>query len=338
MSEKRKIKNILVIRLRKIGDIVLTTPSLVAIKKLFPEATLDYLVEESYKELIINHPFVDKAIIVNKSDNIFKVRKKLNNYSIIYDMHGGPQASLITLLSKAKIKVGYINRYRSFVYDFKIPRRFENKIIHSVENQLNLVRSTGYDGNIPEKTILPEPTKQTKQKLDKILKKNNQNHDYAVIHIGAGNSFRDWGRENYRQLLEKLIFNSFTPVLIGGQDVFERSLEFESKFKNQLINLTNKLSLMGLKYVIQLSKVFFGVDSGPMHIASSTETPIVAIFGPNIPQISGPWRNKNVIIIQRTMDCRPCNQKKCIYGDIRCQKSIKPKEVLSKILEVKNAK
>ncbi len=330
-----KVKSILIIRLRKIGDIVLTTPSLVAIKELFPQAETDYIVERPYEELIENHPYIDNPIIINRDDSIFKLKSifKKKRYDILYDMHGGPRASAISLIAKANIKVGYRHRYRGFAYDFKVKKHY-NPPIHSVENQLNLVRATGYDSKIPERVILPSPIDHIKEKTENRLK--NFQGKRAVIHIGAGNSFRDWGEKKYRDLIIMLLKENIIPIIIGGEDVRERGKTYETEFSGKLLNFTAKASLLEVKHLIEKSSVFFGVDSGPMHIAASTDTPIVAIFGPNIPAISGPWRKTDIYIIEKKIDCRPCNQRKCIYKDIRCQTSISVDEVFSKIKEVIN--
>ena len=328
-----KIKKILIIRLRKIGDIVLTTPVLTAVKQLFQTAKIDYIVEAPFGELIENHPLIDTPIIINRNDSILKIRKifKDKKYDILYDMHGGPRASTISLLVKAKIKVGYNHPYRGFIYDFKINRHFTSPI-HSVENQLNLVRVTGFKEKTPEDIILPPIDEYIEKKIEQRISKTENNR--IVLHIGAGNRFRDWGENRYKELIRLLINDKIVPVLTGGKDAMERGKRYENEFGNKIINLTAKASLTELRYIIKKSLLFFGVDSGPMHIAAATNTPIIAIFGPNIPAISGPWRKKDIYIIEKNLDCRPCSQRKCIYGDIRCQSTITVEEVYNKIKEV----
>ncbi len=332
-----KIKKILIIRLRKIGDIVLTTPSIEAIRQLFPTAKIDYLVENPYGELIENHPFIDTPVTINRNDSIFKIKKifKDKEYDILYDMHGGPRASAISLFVKAKIKVGYNHPYRGFIYDFKVNRHFTPPI-HSVENQINLIRATGFEEKTPEKVVLPPIEEHIKERANETLSKTANNR--IVIHIGAGNEFRDWGEEKYKELIKLLINDNITPVLIGGKDVMERGEKYEKEFADKILNLTAKASLTDIRYIIEKSLLFYGVDSGPMHIAAATDTPIIAVFGPNIPEISGPWRTKDIHIIEKKLDCRPCSQRKCIYGDIRCQSTISEKEVYNKIKEVTGEK
>jgi ADP-heptose:LPS heptosyltransferase len=88
----------------------------------------------------------------------------------------------------------------------------------------------------------------------------------------------------------------------------------------------SKFNLREIKELISRSSLFVGPDSGPMHIAASTSTPIVALFGPTLPAHFAPWQGI-AHLIEKEFDCRPCRQRQCIYEDFRCLKSIKPEEV-----------
>ncbi len=334
----KKVK-ILAIRLRKIGDIVLSIPSIEAIKRLFPDSELHYVVEESYKELVLNHPFVDKVIPIKPKLNLIETYKfakelSLNDYDILYDFHGGTRASVLSFFVKAKIKVGYVHKIRGKVYDFKVKRKSDKKILHSVENQLNIVRATGYDGEIPEKIVLPKPSENEKKKVISYIS-HADDKKKIVIHISAGNRFRDWGEDKFERLIELLVDNGYYVILVGGSDALFRGKKFGEIFGEKILNLTGKLNLLEFKYLSEKSDLFFGVDSGPMHIVSSTKTPIVALFGPNIKEISGPWRKKDVYIIERDLPCRPCKQRECPYK-FRCLREIKEEEVFLKIKEIVN--
>ncbi len=96
-------------------------------------------------------------------------------------------------------------------------------------------------------------------------------------------------------------------------------------------DFTGKLSVKEILYVITNSDVYFGADSGPLHLASLTKTPIVALYGPNIPEISGPYRKENVTVIQLDLDCIPCPQKTCKYDEIKCMSGIDVSEVYDAI-------
>ncbi len=235
---------------------------------------------------------------------------------------------------KAKIKVGYAHKIRGKVYDFRIKRKSNEKILHSVENQLNLVRATGYDGEIPERIILPEPSEEEKKRVMEYISRADEKKK-IVVHISSGNRFRDWGEDKFKKLIKLLTNDGYFVIVVGGDDALLLGKKFSETFGEKFLNLTGKLNLIEFKYLSQMSDLFFGVDSGPMHIVSSTETPIVALFGPNIKEMSGPWRKKDVYIIERDLSCRPCRQRKCPYN-FRCLMEIGEEEVFFKIKKIIN--
>lgn len=95
--------------------------------------------------------------------------------------------------------------------------------------------------------------------------------------------------------------------------------------------MVGKLNLREVRELISRSALFVGPDSGPMHIAATTSTPIVALFGPTLPAHFSPWQAK-AYLIEKDFDCRPCRQKRCIYEDFRCLRSITPDEVFQACL------
>ena len=144
------IKKFLVIRLRRIGDVIMTTPAVSALRKAFPDAFISYVVEEPYRELVEGNPDINEVIVLEKNQSlrdflglIRKIRKE--NYDVVLDFHSGPRSSLITLFSKAKLKLGYKIKYRNFIYHIKLSRKPETGYFHSVENHINFVKALGVD-------------------------------------------------------------------------------------------------------------------------------------------------------------------------------------------------
>jgi len=105
------------------------------------------------------------------------------------------------------------------------------------------------------------------------------------------------------------------------------------KSKRSPLSLVGKLNLREVKELISYSSLFVGPDSGPMHIAASTSTPIVALFGPTLPANFAPWQAK-AYLIEKKFDCRPCKQRQCIHEDFRCLRSITPEEVYQACLRL----
>jgi len=327
------IKKILIIRLRRIGDIIMTTPALSALRKGFPNAFISYVVEKPYRELVEGHPELDKVIVLEKKQgarDFFRLIRSIRKekYDVVLDFHGGPRASLITFFSKAKLKIGYRIKYRNFIYHIKLARKPETGQLHSVESHINFVRALGVDIKSPSPLNLPHARKDEAEKVEKILKENGlEGFKIITIHIGAGNEFRDWGTDNWIELIDFLAQrNDVKIVLIGANEDKEAEKEILKRIKGSTLSQVGKLNLREVRELISHSSLFAGPDSGPMHIAASTSTPIVALFGPTLPANFAPWQ-AIASLIEKKYDCRPCKQRECVYKDYRCLRSITPEEV-----------
>ncbi len=336
------LRKILLIRLRRIGDVVMTTPAVRALRSALPQAEIVYVVEEPCRRLVEGNPDLDEVIVVEKGQTrraflglVRRLRKR--GFDAVLDFHGGPRASLLAFLSGAKVRVGYGIKYRSFLYDIRIPRRASGGPIHSVENHVNLVRALGLD--VPEisSLILPDPGAADSARVEALLAANGRRKDSSgsgtngrlvVLHIGAGNRLRDWGSRNLAELARRLdALPGIRVVLAGGPEdrAAERAVLEEAP---GVCSLVGRLDLAGTAALISRAALFAGPDSGPMHMAAALGTPIAAWFGPGVPENFGPWKPRaSVRIVQRSLDCRPCRQKDSDCRDVRCLRSITPDEV-----------
>ncbi len=312
----------------------MTTPAVTVLKENCPEASLTYLVEEPYRELVEANPHLDNVIVISKKqstkdfrDLISRVRRE--SVDVLIDFHGGPRASWLTLFSKAKLKIGYRIKYKSFLYNIKISRSPEKGQLHSVENHVNLVKAIGIKVDSIPPLLVPHALKEEKEKIVNFIQENEiEDSKIIVIHIGAGNRFRDWGTDNIVALTDLFSINpKVKTVLVGVGEDIDRAQDIISKSKSNVLSLVGKLGLRELKELISHTSLFVGPDSGPMHIAASTDTPLVVYFGPTLPAHFSPW-NANATIIEKEYDCRhSCRQRECQHKDFRCIQTITPQEV-----------
>jgi len=341
-KEKQKtdpstFRKILLIRLRRIGDIILTTPAVRALKLALPKAELAYVVEEPYRRLVEGNPDLAEIIVVPKGQTgrdfaalIRRVRKE--KFDAVLDFHGGPRASLLTLLSRAPIKIGYGIKYRSFIYDIRVPRRPAGVRVHSVENHVNLVRALGVPVTDVPGLVVPEARPEEAETVRRFLAENGLTNGDAgrlvVLHIGAGTKFRDWGTENMAELVRLLEARpGVRVILLGGQE--DRAIEAAVLERAPgTLSLVGRLNLAETRELIARVALFAGPDSGPMHIAAAAGTPIVAWFGPTVTSNFAPWKPRaETRTIEKALDCRPCRQRECVHGDFRCLRTITPREV-----------
>lgn len=334
-----RIRKILLIRLRRIGDVVMTTPAVQVLRHKYPQAHITYAIEEPYQELMEGHPDIDEILVIPSKmgyidflSHIKSIRRK--KYDALIDLHGGPRAFLLTLFSRAKLKIGHRLKYKHRFYHLTIPRLSEKGMLHSVENHVKLVNALGIDPKTIPSLQLPASKQAHRERANELLTENNlQKQRYVCLHIGAGNEFRDWGRKNLQEFIRLLNqIPDLAVLLIGGTEdhpVANRLLESNT---NNVASLVGQLNLLELRELISQASLFIGPDSGPMHIAASTTTPIVAYFGPTLPKQFAPWKAKT-ILLEKNFDCRPCRQKECIHQDFRCLQTITPEEVYAACLE-----
>jgi len=337
-TEKQKtdlsaIKKVLLVRLRRIGDVVLTTPAITALRKGLPSAHISYVIETPYRDLIEGNPYVDRVIVLPRPlgiKNFLNIARTIRKerFDAAIDFHGGPTASLLTLFSGAQKKIGYRIKYKSFVYDIKLPRGRIAGYIHSVENHINLVKALGIKVPVSPPLFLPESSESERKKIHDFFSANNfEGSKVVVLHIGAGNEFREWGITNWAKFVSLLLKkHDVEIVLIGASDDTGIAGQILEGQPSSVFSLVGKLKLRELKELIAKASLYVGPDSGPMHIAASTSTPIVAYFGPNLSAYNSPWQAR-AIIIEKDMNCRPCDQRHCISDDFRCMQTITPEEV-----------
>lgn len=333
--DSSRLNKILLIRLRRMGDVLMTTPAVTALKDRLPQAKLTYVVEEPYRKLVEGSPYLDEVLVLPrrqaKRDFVQFVRQvRQEGFDALVDFHGGPRAFWLTLFSKAKVKIGYAVKYKSFVYDIKVPRRSEDGSIHSVENHVNLVRALGVRVDPIPPLSMPEAKEREKERIREFLTENKLGQSKIItLHIGAGNEFRDWGINNVARLIELLSGHSdLGIVLVGGEEDRGAAQEIMAKTSASILSLAGQLNLRELRELICRSFLFVGPDSGPMHVAATTSTPIVAYFGPTLPAHFAPWQAR-ATILEKHFSCRPCEQKTCLFQDFRCLRTITPDDVFA---------
>jgi lipopolysaccharide heptosyltransferase II len=315
----------------------MTTPSLTALRQLYPDAHITYVVETPYRDLLEDHPALNDVFILprkpgNREFLAYIRRLRRQRYDVLIDFHGGPRAYLLSLMAKARLKIGYRIKYRRFVYDIRVPREPEQGHWHSVENHFQLVKALDETvGSIPPLSLSPAK-KNEKENINKHLSQFHlQTRPFFVLHIGAGNRFRDWGENNLNLLLKNLYRVTNTPVvLIGGPEDIEKEQGLLESGPMPLYSLVAKINLREAQALIARAALFIGPDSGPMHIAATTATPIVALFGPTLPANFAPWKAK-AAIVEKEFDCRPCPQRECLHQDFRCLQSISPDDIIQAI-------
>jgi lipopolysaccharide heptosyltransferase II len=347
-----RLMNILLIRLRLVGDVVFTTPAIRALRRRFPDARLTYLVERGAAPVVAGNPHLDEVIAVERSrglrrlvDDVRLARQlRGRRFDVAIDFHGGPRGSWLAWVSGAPRRIGYTITGRSWMYTDRVSRPRELRPRHSVTNQSDLLAPLG----IPPLDPAIDPVEMSeaadaRRRVDALLAAARVPTDaeLIVVHVSAGNPFRRWPSEAFVRLAAALARGSSRRriVLTSGPSEIGAAEEIARRARAALdpqaagrILMTEELGLAALRVVVARAALFVGGDSGPLHVAGTTKTPIVAIYGPTLPARSQPWRDPDVVseaVEPPALPCRPCDQRTCVPGDFRCLAQITAEQVTS---------
>jgi ADP-heptose:LPS heptosyltransferase len=313
----------LFLRLRLLGDIVFTIPAVTLFKERLPATRLYYAVEERFAEAAGIIPGIDGVITVPSRPgpgDVLAFRRRLRRLGVdtVIDLHSGPTAALLTRASGAAVRAGFRTANRNWAYNRMVERFDPARPAHSVHNQARLLEAVGIDGaEPPPYPALPASAFAVTPRLEPLVALRPK----AVLHLGAGNRFRDWGEEHFAELAQRLTAEGVAVVLVGGSEA-ERLRGARLGRLQNVHDLTGPLALRELLALVASAAVYVGADSGPLHAASLTATPLVALYGPNLTAVSGPWRRDRLAVVESDLACRPCSQRRCKYGTIPCMRDI----------------
>lgn len=371
-----KIENILLIKLRHLGDVLLISPAISALKNSFPSAKITALVNSGTEAVLSGHPHLDDIITFDRKikslpglKKYFKelqLLKTLRNrrFDLAIDFTGGDRAAIASYFSGAKVRVGKYNKKKGLWNKHKL---YTNCIAlnndHVVYQNMTLIRHLVKGGdNFP--VIIGGPVRiYGLDDANKVTASFGIKKEDKLIHIHPTSRwfFKCWPDEHMAFCMNVLIQKGYKLIVTSAPDKKETDrvdnilsiLKTMAGFKNDMVApLHGSTGVKELAVISQKSELFFGVDSAPMHIAASVNTPVVALFGPSGAFNWGPWDNNKTpcktqyplrngmqksgvhTVIQRNWDCVPCGQDGCNGSKkSKCLDDISPDEVINVILE-----
>lgn len=323
-----QIHKILVIKLRAIGDVLLSTVVLKSLKTAFPSTQIDFLTEKPSREVVEGNPNVNSVLVFEgKKDNglslIWKVRKR--KYDLVLDLFGNPRSALVTYFSGAKYRVGYRFKWRQYCYNIVVkPRGGE---VHNTEFNLDALRAIGI--SISDCSIHFPLVREAESFAEEFFSKEKLQDKFVVaLNAGGGWYTKRWRPSQFAKLGDK-IANEFDAqiLLTWGPGEKEDAEQIRSMMSHRAI-LIPSCSLKQLGAIIHRCSAFITNDSGPMHIAAAVGTPTVAIFGPTNPDLQGPIGDNNEIVRNERLLCLGCNFTKCPIGN-PCMEELTVDEVFT---------
>jgi heptosyltransferase-3 len=260
-----------VLRLRSLGDCVLTTPALALLKRARPDLEIGIVVEDQFAGLFQGNPAVNRILKPRAGDLIsFHPRLTLN-------LHGGTRTIPLMMAARSPFRAGFNHFRLQRLYNVQIPRAQqilgEERPVHTAEHLASAMFFLG----VPQAEI-PRAS---------LYASRPETGDYAVLHPFASHANKTWGVQNFLQVAQQLDDSGLKPVIIGGiEDDLSPFAAYRCLAGSPLEAIMNLMAGASL---------FIGNDSGPAHIAAAFGKPVIVFFGPSDLNTWRPWKTEHTI-------------------------------------------
>lgn len=331
-------KKILIIKLSSLGDMILSTAALKAIREKFPEDyKITLLTSKESKDVVLGCPYIDELIVYdykNKDKGLsglwrfsYLLRKK--NFDMVIDLQNNRLSHILSFLSLALNRYGYDNKKLSFLLNHRIE---DNKQpVGPLEHQFKILNMLGINlGN-----YFPEiwPSNEDAKYIDGFLNSQWLSQSNKIVGINMNASARwvtkSWPMPYMLKLCDELSRRDIRVILTGTNEDFKQANILANTLKNaKIINVCGKTTINQLAYLIKKCDVYISADSAPLHIAAAVHTPFAALFGPTDPR-RHLARPKKYVLIKKDLPCGPCYKPKC--KDKKCMNLITVDEVLEAV-------
>lgn len=318
-----------------IGDVVLSFPALENLRRNLPQAQIWIAAREEVQDLYPSFDFV-KGIMplsgINNLKNLREASKKIKEYDFDIGLllTNSFSSALLFFLAKIPQRWGYSRDNRGFLLTKGVPFKNQDEpASHQVNYYLNLISGLGFQTSDPELVLPPSPKEKewVKNKLSALG--YDPKKPLVILNPGAyyGPAKR-WPASRFADLASMLQEKNMAQILIvGSAEEVEMAESIASSMTKRPINMTGKTTLRQLAELISLADLFITNDSGPMHITNALRVPLVAIFGPTDPRVTGPF-HQPAAVIKKEVLCWPCSYRKCPF-DHRCMTEIETEEIFT---------
>ncbi|HPI73649.1 MAG TPA: glycosyltransferase family 9 protein [bacterium] len=335
-------EKILVIKLRAIGDVVLSTIVLENLARAFPQAAMDFLTEPAPAAILSKHPALRRVWILDRtarrrsehSTGRWAMTRLLRSlraerYDLVFDFFGNPRSALITWVSGAHYRVGYDYRVRRLAYSHVVRSRARE--VHEADWHLDAL--TALEIPIVSRRLQvafgPEEVQFAEAFLHQLGWPDRR---VAVINFSGGWAAKRWPLPRFAELCETLAAAyPFHLAAIWGPGERQSADQLCRMALTSGIVPAPATSLTQLAALLQRAAIMVTTDSGPMHIAAAVGTPCVAIFGPTDPELQGPYGSQHTVVRNTALSCLACNRTTCDH--VRCMEQLPVASVFQAVKE-----
>jgi predicted lipopolysaccharide heptosyltransferase III len=316
------VRRVLVVRLRSVGDTVLATPSLHALRRFLPDARIDVLLEDWVAPLLEGSPEVDRVVTVRRKSRSSRLRVaralRAEKYDVVYNLHGGSTAALVTRATGARRRVGYADYAYASLHNHAAPPSSElwgRARTHSAEQQLALLGWTGVpvtDRPATRLAVTPDDAARVAQRLRDAGV--DESDPFMLVHPAAAFDTKTWAAEKFARVVEHLAARGLASVAVAGPGESRVVEEVRAHSRAPLVSFTD-LSLPELTALAARARLFVGNDSGVAHVAAAVRVPSVVVFGSSNVAHWRPWSQAPAEVVREEMPCAPCPGYTCSEFD-----------------------
>ena len=334
-------ERILIIRTDRIGDLVLSTPVLEAIRSRFPKVHVTMMVSPYAADVLNDNPYLNQVMM---DDVQYRHKGVKGFFLLVREVRQGKfdvgillrptlRLALMLFLAGVKYRIGTGFRFYQIFLNRKVYVHRKVNLKHEVEYNMDLITPLG----IVSTKILPKVyvTSAEEEYVRKTFDELNITPEdiVVVIHPGSGKSSLNLPAKRFAEVADELIEKMGAKVVFTGLNNEKNTVEFiKSKMRFNPIDLTGKTTIPQLKAVLKKCDVLISNSTGPMHLACALGTPTVAIFCPIFaagPVRWGPYGEGNQVILPPVPVCFKCRPNKCPHYD--CMEKIKTEQIVSKV-------
>lgn len=314
-------RRILVIRTDRIGDVVLSLPVVTALRRKYPEAYLAMLIQPAVREIIENHPDLNKVLLdEEKTAGIKGLLSLIRNlrserFNVALVLHPTLRLAVAIAMANIPVRVGTGYRFYSFLFNQRVWEHRKNSLRHEVEYNLSLAEKLST--NVSEVTfrfpVSPAASRSVKEFLGRIGIKEKK--PLILLHPGTRGSALEWSRKRFAQLADRLTKGLKAQVLVtGGKGEEAVVKEVLAETSEKVWKAVGCLNLKELAALLKMADLLIANSTGPLHIGVAVGTEVIGIFPPIIPASVrrwGPYRHTESTLTPNIPECRQCSGQKC---------------------------
>lgn len=340
-------QRILIIKPSSLGDVVHTLPVLNLLRRQWPKSHISWLIGSAFAGLIEGHPQLNELIPFDRrlfakwwhdpqaAGDLYRFNRDLSkrNFDLVLDLQGLFRSGWLTYLTKAPIRIGFANarELAHVFYTHRVPVHSMNQ--HAVDRYLATTEILGCGTSPVEFKMVVNPEDRTQ--ADSLVAGLGP---FALLMPGTNWPTKRWPAEYFAQVIEPLQSRQdLATVIAGSSDAADIAVQLtQAASKNpaaRVINAVGKTTLKQLVALIDKASLVIANDSGPMHIASALNKPLIALFGPTNPIRTGPYGRPETVL-RMDIACSPCYTRTCSH--MSCMKWISPDAVVKQAMKMTN--